>query len=72
MITQEQLDNWFTYHTPESDEQIQQYKRIRDAGKYFAEVGISNSEPCADQTAAVRKIREAVMTFNQSIACGGK
>lgn len=71
MITQEQLDNWFTYHAP-TDEQIVAYKNIRDAAKYFAEVVCDNTPESADQTAAIRKIREAVMTANAAIACGGK
>jgi len=70
-ITQEHLENWFTYHSP-TEEQLPKYKAIRDAGKQFAEVIVANTPASADQTAAVRKIREAVMTANQSIACGGQ
>lgn len=71
MIPQEQLDNWFTYHSPTPD-QLPKYKAIRDAGKTFAAEIVSNAPDCADTTAAVRKVREAVMTANQAIACGGK
>lgn len=70
-ITQEQIDNWFTYHSP-SPEQLPKYLAIRDAGKAFAEVIVENTPDSADCTYAVRKIREAVMTANQAIACGGK
>jgi len=69
-ITQGELDNWFTYHAPIGDEQIR-YVKIRQAAKNLAEVVVANTPPCADQTAAIRKIREAVMTANASIACGG-
>jgi hypothetical protein len=70
-MTQADLDNWFVYHAA-TPEQIPKYQAIRDAGKAFAEVVVTNTPACADQTVAVRKIRESVMVANQSIACGGK
>lgn len=70
-ITQEQIDNWFTYHSPTPD-QLPRYLAIREAGKIFAQSIVENSPESADCTAAVRKVREAVMTANQAIACGGK
>ena len=71
MITKEMLDNWFTYHSPNA-EQLPKYQAIRSAGLALATVIVMNTPPSADQTAAVRKVREAVMTANQSIACDGK
>ena len=71
MIGPEQLANWFTYHPPKP-EQLPKYLAIRDAGLAFAAVVVNNTPASADQTAAIRKIREAVMTANQSIACDGK
>ncbi len=71
MITDEQLDNWFTYHAP-TPEQPAQYLAIREAGKVLATVIRDNTPASADQTAAIRKVREAIMTANQGIACGGK
>jgi len=71
MITQEQLNNWFTYHGPVAGQE-EKYLFIRNAGKHFAEAIVENAPDCADTTAAVRKVREAVMTANQAIACGGK
>jgi hypothetical protein len=70
-MTQADLDNWFTYHAPSSDQQAH-YVAIRDAAKAFAATILEHSPASADQTAAIRKVREAVMTANQSIACGGK
>jgi hypothetical protein len=70
-ITHEQLENWFTYHAPEGDQQ-KQYVAIREAGLALAKVIVANSPASADQTAAIRKVREAVMTANQSIACKGQ
>lgn len=69
MITQQDLDNWFTYHAPK-DDQPERYVKIRESAKEFAEVVLLNTPAGPDQTTAIRKIREAVMTANQSIACG--
>jgi hypothetical protein len=70
-ITEEQLKNWFTYHSPTPD-QLPKYLAIRDAGAALAKAIVDNSPSSADQTAAIRKVREAVMTANASIACGGQ
>jgi DNA polymerase III alpha subunit (gram-positive type) len=70
-ITNANLENWFVYHSP-TNEQLPKFRAIRDAAKHFAQVVIENTQPSADQTDAVRKIREAVMTANASIACGGE
>jgi hypothetical protein len=68
-ITQEQLDNWFTYHSDLGD--IPKYVAIREGAKAFARIIVDNSPPSADTTAAIRKLREAVMTANAAIACKG-
>jgi len=70
-ITNEQIENWFTYHTPTPDF-LPKYQAIREAGLNLAMVIVVNTPPSADQTDAVRKVREACMTANASIACGGK
>lgn len=67
-----QLHNWFSYHAPTGPEQLAQYQSIRDAGHVFALTIVQNAPPSADRTAAIRKIREAVMTANAAIACGGR
>jgi hypothetical protein len=67
MITDEQLVNWFVYHAPKGDEP-ERYKRINDAALSFARVVVSNTPPSADQSDALRKIREARMTANAAIA----
>ena len=71
MITDEQLKHWFTYH-PADVADAEAYERIRTAACYFAEVITANTPTCADQTVAVRKVREAVYTANAARACGGK
>lgn len=70
MISQADLENWFTYHAP-STADIPAYQEIRDAGKALAAAIVKNTPASADQTAAVRKVREAVMTANQARACAG-
>lgn len=70
-ISNEQLENWFTYHSPTADQQVA-YLAIRQAGLSMAKTVRDNCPPCADTTAAIRKIRETVMTANQAIACDGK
>lgn len=70
-ISQADLDNWFSYHPPEPH-QREKYEAIRDQAKALAEVIVGLTPPSADQTAAVRKLREAVMTANAAIACGGR
>lgn len=52
--------------------QAEIYEAIREAGKVFAATIVKYTPPSADQTTAIRKIREAVFTANAAIACGGK
>lgn len=65
------LDDLFTYHPP-TEAQIPKYEEIRTAAKRFAQIVVNNTPVCADQSAALRKIREAVMTANAAIALGGQ
>lgn len=61
------LESIFTYHPPIGD-QPRRYEKIREAAKEFAQTVLDCTPSCPDQTAAIRKIREAVMTANASIA----
>ena len=67
-ISKEDIENWFTYHKPQ-DGQQERYQEIRDAAKLLAHTIRNCTAPSADQTAAIRKLRECVMTANQGIAC---
>lgn len=58
----------FTYHPP-TDETIPMFKLIRERGLEFAEAIEECCPPCPDKHAAIRKVREAVMTANAAIAC---
>jgi hypothetical protein len=66
-FTPEEIEDLFTYHAPKGD-QPQRYDIIRNAAKIFARILIANTKPSADQTAAIRLLRESVMTANASIA----
>lgn len=71
MISDADLINWFTYHPPNSAD-LDHYLAIRQAAHDFARVILAHTPSSADQTAAIRKIREAVMTANAAVACGGQ
>jgi hypothetical protein len=66
------LDHLFTYHGPEDGIQVQAYDSIRSTAKYFAEVILRHTPAGADRTAAIRKLRECVMTANAAIALRGR
>lgn len=62
------LEKVFTYHKPENQAQLDAYASIREKGKDLAEAILLNTTPCGDQQAAIRKVREAVMTANAAVA----
>lgn len=64
------VENVFSYHKPEPDDLVK-YESLRSAAREFAKVIIDNTPKCADQQAALRHVREAVMTANASIALKG-
>lgn len=68
MIAPKMLENWFTYHAPTSN-QLVAYSKLRNAAHEFAKAINELVPDCADKTAAMRKVREAVMTANAAIAC---
>jgi hypothetical protein len=70
-LPQAALDRWFTHHPPRNDMEIERYRRIRAAGKTFAEVIVAETPGGADQDTAIQRVREAVMISNAAIACYG-
>jgi hypothetical protein len=68
MASQNELDNWFLYHTPNSDQQ-KAYTDIRNKAKELAEMFNAYAHDCADKTAALRELRGTVMAMNLAIAC---
>ncbi len=67
-ISMDDLYNWFVYHKPTVD-QTELYQELRKAGLDLAIVILMTTPAGPDQTAAIRKVREAVMTANAAIAC---
>lgn len=67
---QDHIENWFTYHPPQQH-QIAHYNVLRDGAKAFALLIAEHTPQSPDQSAALRLVREAVMTANAAIACGG-
>lgn len=68
MITENDIENWFSYHAP-TDSQQEAYVEIRVAAKTFARVLNEYLPESADKTATFKKLREIVMSANQTIAC---
>ena len=64
------IENIFTYHAPSGND-LENYQAIREAGKLLARTILERTPRCADQAAAIRKVREAVMTANAAIALKG-
>lgn len=65
---QQKLLSDFAYHKP-TDDQVERISNVRRALRNAAEIGMLNTEEGPDQTAAVRLVHEAMMTFNKAIVC---
>ena len=66
-MTNEQIENIFSYHTPKQD-QIPRYNIIREKAKELALVIVENTPASAEQTLAIRSLHAATMHANSSIA----
>ncbi len=67
----ELIEQWFVYHAPVGT-QVARYAQLRDKARELAELFIELSPQCADQTVALRMLREANMMMNATIACNEK
>jgi hypothetical protein len=72
MLHQFDLDHIFTYHPPANASEVRKYEILREAAKNFATVIVDMTPSGPDQSVAVRKVREAVMTANAAIALEGR
>lgn len=70
MTMAQKIDEWFQYHSP-TPGQVDQYQAIREKAKELAHLIAVTTPPSADQMAALRKLRECVMTANAAITCKG-
>lgn len=66
-ITNEDIEELFTYHAPKPG-QPERYQAIREAAKNLAKVIVENTPPSPDQSASIRDLRISVMQANASIA----
>lgn len=64
---QAKLENDFVYHPPFGD-QAARYQDIRDGAAVLTGIVLSHCPPSAERTLAQRKIQEAMMWANASIA----
>ncbi|MBU1483146.1 MAG: hypothetical protein KKH12_15900 [Gammaproteobacteria bacterium] len=65
------VDHIFSYHSP-TPEKIPVYNELREGARAFAELIVRLVPEGADQEAAIRKVREAVMTANAAVALDGR
>ena len=70
-ITRENVADLFSYHAPDAD-QLVTYEKLRTEARQFAKAILDLTPSCADQQAALRLLRECVMTANAAIALKGK
>jgi hypothetical protein len=61
------IEELFMYHPPTESQQLK-YHSIRETAKDFVRCIQANCPAGPDRTAAIRKVREAVMTANASIS----
>lgn len=61
------FERMFEYHPPRGN-QPERYVRLRNAGKEFVREILECCPDSEDRMAAIRKVREAVMTANAAIA----
>lgn len=61
----------FAHHTCD-DDQLRRIENVRKMAVLMAKEIEASTPPCADQSAAIRKLRESVMTANAAIATNGR
>lgn len=66
MISEAEIEKLFTYHAPTEDS-INRLKLVREFAKNLATVINIHVPDCADKSASIRLLREAVMTANAAI-----
>lgn len=67
-IAEVDLEHWFRYHPPREG-QPERYELLRAQGLVLARLIFELTPPGPDQAAAIRKLREVIMTANAAIAC---
>ncbi len=65
------VDDIFGHHAA-TQEQLEQIAHVRESAKDMALTIMAQCPPSADRTAALRKLREAMMTANAAIVLEGR
>jgi hypothetical protein len=67
-MTDEQIDNTFTYHAPFGN-QTQRYLVLRDAGRFLAMEVQRACPESREKSLALTYIQQSIMWANAAIAC---
>lgn len=70
-ISEEELKDVMNYH-PWDDEKIKKGSLVRESLGQALKVIIENVPPCADRSAAIRKLRDCRMDCNSAITHDGR
>ena len=70
LTPEEVVEQLFTYHTPDPG-MVERMQEIREIARLLAKAILRNCLPCSDRTAAIRSLRESVMTANAAIVLHG-
>jgi hypothetical protein len=70
MIKLSNVHDIVSYHAPDQSG-LDSIQLIRNASEAMITTILNEAPPCADQTVAVRKVREAMMWANAAIALKG-
>ena len=63
----EKIEKAFTYHAPKTD-QVEQFVKIRDTAKTFAEYLVTACPPSRELSLALTSLEQTVMWANAAIA----
>lgn len=66
------LENRFTYHPPRDDDDVELYRKIRQAGLQFALVVDAAAKESRELSLAITHIEDAVMWANAAVARHGR
>lgn len=67
-VSQMQMAKAFFQSHALSEDQQNRVVALREAAEFYVECILGNTKPCADQTAAIRKLRELHMTLVQAVS----
>lgn len=69
-VTNANVHDVLAYHAP-GDAGLEKIANIRVGAEVFAQAILDNAPACADTSAAIRHVREAMMTANAAIVLEG-